>query len=69
MRKYCLATKAQFNVCCSRQPSSTLNKATTTLANKEEEAFRVIDKGNNLSNYSKDIAINPKLLNSLALQQ
>ena len=69
MRKHCLAAKAQCNVCCSRQPSSALNKATTTLANKEEKAFKVIDKGNNLSNYSKNIAINPKLLNSLALQQ
>ena len=68
MRKHCLAAEAQCNVCCSRQPSSALNKATTTPANKEEEVFRVIDKGNNLSNYSKDIAINPKLLNSLAPQ-
>ena len=69
MRKHCLAAEARCDVCCSRQPSSALNKATTTLANKEEEVFRVIDKGNNLSNYSKDIAINSKLLNSLAPQQ
>ena len=69
MRKHCLAVEAQCDIYYSRQPSSALNKATTILANKEEEAFRVIDKGNNLSNYSKDIAINPKLLNSLAPQQ
>ena len=69
MRKHYLAVEAQCDVCCSRQPSSALNKATTTLANEEEEAFRVIDEGNNLSNYSKNIAINSKLLNSLALQQ
>ena len=69
MREHCLAAEARCNVCCSRQPSSALNKATTTLANEEEEAFRVINKGDNLSNYSEDIAINPKLLNSLAPQQ
>ena len=69
MREHCLAAEAQCNVCCSRQPSSALNKATTTLVNKKEEAFKVINKGNNLSNYSKDIAINSKLLNSLAPQQ
>ena len=49
----------------SRQPSSIPNKEAILLASKEKEAFSIID--NNLSNYSKDIAINPNLLAILTL--